>query len=549
MSSRAVTFDQLSYSLHKAVLEGDYVKIKELLKAGANIDQIDKDGNTEIHSCVIYGQLSSVIFLQELGADINIKNKNGNTPLHLAVIHDSVYTLNQLIKMGPNIDLVNKKGNTALHEAIIRRRFKSCFSLINAGADVDIRNDDGDAPIHLTSMYGFESITNKLIKVDVDINSINIRGKTALHEAIIRHHWGVCFLLIRNGASVNLADANENKPLHLVLIHEKTAVNSQEHTSLVTPVQHCSTDAFKMLRKYNSNRETPLHLAAADRESFFESLIQHGANINCTDLKGRTPLHKAVYQCNPKMTLILMQNGANMHSVDVDRISSLDMMMTLCTSDALEVLRLRQEDCCMQFQRRIIKEETVNVEDLLTTAKVLFKFDILKNQKSSVLFQDWFTRAIPRDLRHYLKACMKEIRCMKKIAIHKKFSLYNFIMEDKNSHLSRSVCSEQVLKYIFGSSTKIGFPIYCDAIIPKLEKDSLQQKLLESKIYTRNESREVAMDGNAVAHILKYLSKFDIFHLISAYSDGERTASKRKRCASILVKGDALPKSVRRKRH
>ncbi|GIY11953.1 hypothetical protein CEXT_82791 [Caerostris extrusa] len=502
MSPRPVPFDHVSYSLYIAVLQRDHIKIKELLKAVASIDKIGTDGNAEIHSCVFNAQFTSTQILQELGADINIKNKNGNTPIHLAVIHDSVFTLNQLIKMEANIDLVNKKGNTALHEAIIKRSFKSCLSLINAGADVNIKNNDGDAPIHLTSMYDFESIINKLIKKKVDIDSVNNKGNTALHEGIIRHHWGVCRLLIRNGANVN-----------------------QKHTSLVTPVQHCSTEVFKWLREYkpnvdNSNRETPLHLAAAYRESFFESLIQQGANIDCTDLKGRTPLHMAVYHCDLRMTVILMQNGANMHCIDMHRCSSLDVMMFLCTAHDVKTLSLRQEDCCREFRKLIAKGETVKVEDLLPTAKALFKFDILKNVKSSALFQKWFTRAIPHDLHQYLKDCVSEINSMKSANIHEKFSLYNFIMEDKNSDLSGSDCSEKVLECIFRRSTTIRFPIYCDAIIPKLEKDSLQQKLCESKIYTKNKSREIVMNKDIAAHILQYLPKFDIFHLISAYSDG-----------------------------
>ncbi|GIY07850.1 hypothetical protein CEXT_21231 [Caerostris extrusa] len=309
MSPRPVPFDHVSYDLHLAVLQRDEVKIKELLKAGASIDKIGTDGNAEIHTCVINAQSASIEILQEFGANINRKNKNGNTPIHLAVLHNSVFTLDQLIEMKANIDLVNKKGNTALHEAIIKRNIKACLSLIDAGADVNIQNKDGDAPIHLTSMYDFEIIIDKLKEKKVDIDSINNRGNTATHEGIIRHHWGVLsFLLIKNGANVNQVDAKQNNPLHLVLIHEKTAVNSQKHTSFVTPVQHCSTEAFKMLRKYesnldNSNRETPLHLAAAYRESFFESLIQQGANIHCTDLKGRTPVHMAVYHCNPRMAV------------------------------------------------------------------------------------------------------------------------------------------------------------------------------------------------------------------------------------------------------
>ncbi|GIY51140.1 hypothetical protein CDAR_489421 [Caerostris darwini] len=126
-------------------------------------------------------------------------------------------------------------------------------------------------------------------------------------------------------------------------------------------------------------------------------------------------------------------------------------------------------------------------------------------------------------------------------------------MEDKKSSLPRSICSEDALKYIFGSSTKKGFPIYCDAIIPQFEKVSLQLKLLEYKIYTRNISQEIVLDGGSVVYMLNYLSKIDIFHLILAFSNVEkrkcRTDSKRKLNDSISFKEDALPNCVRRKHH
>ncbi|GIY71101.1 ankyrin-3 [Caerostris extrusa] len=258
----------------------------------------------------------------------------------------------------------------------------------------------------------------------------------------------------------------------------------------------------------------------------------------------------AVYHCDLRMTVILMQNGANMHCIDMHRCSPLDVMMFLCTAHDVKTLSLRQEDCCREFRKLIAKGETVKVEDLLPTAKALFKFDILKNVKSSALFQKWFTKAIPRDLHQYLNDCVSEIKSMKSATIDENFSMYNFIMEDKNSDLSGSDCSEKVLECIFRHPTTIRFPIYCDAIIPKLEKDSLQQKLCEYKIYTTNQIEEIDLVNDVVAHLVQYLPKFDIFNLISAYSDGERTCQKkRKHSASILVKGDALPKNVKRKRH
>ncbi|GIY15958.1 hypothetical protein CEXT_495881 [Caerostris extrusa] len=86
-------------------------------------------------------------------------------------------------------------------------------------------------------------------------------------------------------------------------------------------------------------------------------------------------------------------------------------------------------------------------------------------------------------------------------------------MEDVKPPGSRSVCSEHVLKYIFASSMKIGFPIYCDAIIPRLEKASLQQKLLEFKIYTRSKSQEIVLNNDSVAHLSKFMSNVEIFIL------------------------------------
>ncbi|GIY82290.1 hypothetical protein CEXT_210081 [Caerostris extrusa] len=156
------------------------------------------------------------------------------------------------------------------------------------------------------------------------------------------------------------------------------------------------------------------------------------------------------------MIVRLIQNGANMHFQDRNGCTPLNMMMGLTRSDVMRTFSLRHKDLYKKFSEK--SDSYIELEDILASAKALFKFDILKNKKRSVLFQDWYLRAIPLDLRHYLKACMKEIHCMQLKVVQNNFSLYNFIMEDVKPPEPRSVCSEHVLKYIFVSSMKIGFP-------------------------------------------------------------------------------------------
>ena len=59
--------------------------IRVLLKAGADIHAVDKNGATALHRAVRTRSAAAVEFLLESGADPSIKNRPGATPFHLAV--------------------------------------------------------------------------------------------------------------------------------------------------------------------------------------------------------------------------------------------------------------------------------------------------------------------------------------------------------------------------------------------------------------------------------------------------------------------------------
>ena len=68
-------------SLYIAARSGFYDRSRALLKAGAPVNQVQRDGSTPLHGAAYYGQVRIVKLLLSSGADPTIKNRWDNTPI------------------------------------------------------------------------------------------------------------------------------------------------------------------------------------------------------------------------------------------------------------------------------------------------------------------------------------------------------------------------------------------------------------------------------------------------------------------------------------
>ena len=68
------------YPLHQAVLLGDVAGLARVLAEGADIDQLDEQGNTALHWAVFRGDREAVALLLERGANPNAFSTDGVTP-------------------------------------------------------------------------------------------------------------------------------------------------------------------------------------------------------------------------------------------------------------------------------------------------------------------------------------------------------------------------------------------------------------------------------------------------------------------------------------
>ncbi|KAG4161048.1 hypothetical protein ERO13_D01G034240v2 [Gossypium hirsutum] len=87
--------------------------------------------------------------------------------------------------------------------------------LIRAGADPNKTDCDGKSPSHLAASKGYEDITSFLIRHSVDINLKDKFRNTPLLESIKNGHDNLAALRIKEGASLNIDDADRwgNTPL------------------------------------------------------------------------------------------------------------------------------------------------------------------------------------------------------------------------------------------------------------------------------------------------------------------------------------------------
>src|ERR1700733_9853033 len=85
--------------------------VRLLVKAGANVNASDEDGNTVLH-LVYYNELAEELL--RLGADVNARNKAGETPI-FTTLNDGAIAL--FIDNGADLTVRNKKGLTVIEAA------------------------------------------------------------------------------------------------------------------------------------------------------------------------------------------------------------------------------------------------------------------------------------------------------------------------------------------------------------------------------------------------------------------------------------------------
>ncbi|KAM9372813.1 palmitoyltransferase ZDHHC13 [Phaethornis superciliosus] len=210
--------DPSTCDIVKATQYGIIERCKELVEAGYDVRQPDKENVTLLHWAAINNRqelvkyyISKGAIVDQLGGDLN------STPLHWAIRQGHLPMVMLLLKCGADPSLIDGEGFSSIHLAVLFQHMPIVAYLLSKGQNIDTTDFNGQTPLMLSAqkVIGPEP-TRFLLKFNPSINAVdNIQKNTALHWAIMSGNISAVDLLLEAGASLDIKNVKGETPLDL----------------------------------------------------------------------------------------------------------------------------------------------------------------------------------------------------------------------------------------------------------------------------------------------------------------------------------------------
>jgi hypothetical protein len=165
-----------------AASRGEVNEVRELLGAyEVPVDQCKEvgDGMTALMAAVAKGHLDVVKVLLKAGADTELPDAEGNRPIHVAASKGYGEVVHRLCKAKCDKQAAGTAGATALHLACRKGRDECVEVLVEAGASLEAVDARGSTPLHAAAAGGHEDVVEYLLGKDADPMARDGKGKTA----------------------------------------------------------------------------------------------------------------------------------------------------------------------------------------------------------------------------------------------------------------------------------------------------------------------------------------------------------------------------------
>ncbi|XP_077510441.1 rabankyrin-5 isoform X1 [Amblyomma americanum] len=194
--------------LHVAIQKSDIESVLFLLSIHVNIHSRTQDASqlTPLHLAVEAGSEMIVRNLILAGANVNDLTLQKQTALHLAAARDHSAICSVLLENNINYDLADSGINNALHIACLKGHLATCRVLLTESRiNAEAVNMRGQNPLHVLCQHGKENAA-AIFELFLEcmpqypINKPDIEGNSPLLLAYMQGNGNLCRSLVRAGA-------------------------------------------------------------------------------------------------------------------------------------------------------------------------------------------------------------------------------------------------------------------------------------------------------------------------------------------------------------
>ncbi|KAJ8299433.1 hypothetical protein KUTeg_023493, partial [Tegillarca granosa] len=177
--------------LHWASINNRIELIKYYVSVGAVVDRFGGDLNsTPLHWATRQGHLATVVLLMSMSADPSLRDGEGCSCIHLAAQFGHTSIVAYLIAKGQDVDMLDKNGMTALMYSSYRVfGYDPSRLLMTFGASTNKADKvHGNTPLHWACFTGNTCVIAMLLKTTASMDALNAKGQTVMDVAIEQKH-------------------------------------------------------------------------------------------------------------------------------------------------------------------------------------------------------------------------------------------------------------------------------------------------------------------------------------------------------------------------